>query len=88
VVSTIDHRSLLMRYFGVSVFFKNTSDQLAPSEYINTGELVNGQTVYQAKSTVPLIYQSSGTISKSNFSKLAPSQKEVALINNQVEDSG
>ncbi|MDI4585233.1 YfhO family protein [Oenococcus sp. UCMA 14587] len=88
VVNTVDHRSLLMRYFGVSVFFKNTSDRLSPSEYINTGELVNGQTVYQAKSTVPLIYQSSGTISKKSFSSLSPSQKEVALINNQVGDTG
>lgn len=84
VTNTGDYRSLLLQYFGVARFFKNTTTKLSPTSYEVNGETTNAQQLLTTTKTMPLIYQSAGIMSKKQFSKLDPSQREAALITNTV----
>lgn len=84
VTNNADYRSLILQYFGVSRFFKNSTSEFEPAGYEDTGSTVNSQTLLTTDQAMPLIYHSASTMSQKQFSKLDPSQKEAALINNII----
>lgn len=87
VTNNADYRSLILQYFGVARFFKNSTTEFKPAGYETSGTITNSQELFTATKSMPLIYHTATTMSQKDFSQLDPSQKEVALINNTISET-
>ncbi len=83
-VNTADYRTTFLHLLGVSNVFLTDDNTAEPANYEITSNVTNSQRLYNTTTTMPLIYQSAGTMSSAAFKKLSPSEREVALINNTV----
>lgn len=83
-INNADYRTTFLHLIGVSNVFLAADNKAQPANYQSTSNITNGQRLYNTTTTMPLIYKSTGTMSNTTFSKLSPTKREVALINNTI----